>query len=118
MWPLYGTIKVTFKIDKGNNPLKVKAKTANVKFSNLKKKTQILKVSSVVKFSNKCQGTLTYNKVSGDKKISINKKTGKVTIKKGLKKGTYKVKVKIKAKGNANYLASAYKTVTFKIKIK
>ena len=45
------------------------------------------------------------------------KKTGKVTIKKGLKKGTYKVKVKIKANGNANYKASAFKTVTFKIKI-
>jgi|GEM_PF-2281194 hypothetical protein len=113
-----GTAKVTFKINKAANPLKVKAKTAKVKFSKLKKKAQKLKVTKVVKFTKKGQGTLTYKKVKGNKKISINKKTGKVTIKKGLKKGTYKVKVKIKAKGNANYKASAFKTVTFKIKVK
>lgn len=113
-----GTTKVTFKINKAANPLKVKAKTVKVKFSKLKKKAQKLKVTKVVKFTKKGQGTLTYKKVKGNKKIYINKKTGKVTIKKGLKKGTYKVKVKIKANGNTNYLASAFKTVIFKIKIK
>ena len=44
--------------------------------------------------------------------------TGKVTVKKGLKKGTYNVKVKVKALGNNNYKASVTKTVTFKVKIK
>ena len=53
-----------------------------------------------------------------NKKITIAKKTGKVTVKKGLKKGTYKVKVIVKAKGNTNYKASAVKTVTFTIRIK
>ncbi len=113
-----GTAKVTFKINKATNPLKVKGKTVKVKFSKLKKKAQKLKVTKVVKFTKKGQGTLTYKKVKGNKKITINKKTGKVTIKKGLMKGTYNVKVKIKAKGNANYMASAFKTFTFKIKIK
>jgi len=113
-----GTAKKTFKINKAANPLAVKAKTVKVKFSAVKKKAQALAVSKVVTFSKKGQGTLTYAKVSGDKKITINKKTGKVTVAKGLKKGTYKVKVKIKAKGNTNYKASAYKTVTFKIVIK
>ena len=46
----------------------------------------------------------------------INKKTGKVTIKKGLKKGSYKVKVKITAAGNQIY-KKATKTVVFKIKV-
>ena len=109
---------VVITVNKAANPLKVKAKTVKVKFSKLKKKAQTLKVTQVVKFTKKGQGTLTYKKVKGNKKITINKKTGKVTIKKGLKKGTYKVKVKIKANGNANYNASAFKTVTFKIKIK
>ena len=113
-----GTEKVTFKINKAANPLKVKAKTVKVKFSKLKKKAQKLKATNVVKFTKKGQGTLTYKKVKGNKKITINKKTGKVTIKKGLNKGTYKVKVKIQAKGNANYMASAFKTFTFKIIIK
>ena len=48
----------------------------------------------------------------------ISKKTGKLVIKKGLKKGTYKVKVKVKASGNANYKASGWKSVIFKIKVK
>ncbi|WP_406533692.1 hypothetical protein [Methanobrevibacter sp.] len=113
-----GTTKATFKINKAANPLKVKAKTAKVKLSKLEKKAQKLKVTKVVKFTKKGQGTLTYKKVKGNKKITINKKTGKVTVAKGLKKGTYKVKVKIKAKGNANYKASTFKTVTFKIVIK
>ena len=113
-----GTVKATFKINKAANPLKVKAKTAKIKFSTLKNKKQVLAVSKVIKFTKKGQGTLTYVKSTGNKKITINKKTGKVTVAKGLKKGTYKVKVKIKAKGNANYKASAYKAVTFKIIVK
>ena len=113
-----GTAKVTFKINKAANPLTVKGKTVKVKFSKLKKKAQKLKVTKAVKFTKKGQGTLTYKKVKGNKKITVNKKNGKVTIKKGLKKGTFKVKVKIKANGDANYEASSFKTVTVKIKVK
>ena len=61
---------------------------------------------------------MAYVKKKGSKKITINRKTGKVTVKKGLKKGTYKVKVKVRAAGNSNYKASGWKTVTFKVKIK
>ena len=100
------------------NPLKIQAKTATVKYSKVKKKAQTLKATQVIQFTNKGKGTLSYKKVSGNKKITINQKTGKVTIKKGLKKGTYKVKVKVKAAGNANYKASAWKTVTFTVKVK
>ena len=75
-------------------------------------------MTKVVRFTKKGVGSLTFKKVKGNKKIKVNKKTGKITIKKGLKKGTYKVKMKIRAKGNKNYKASSYKTVTFKIKVK
>ena len=109
---------IAWTINKAANPLTIKAKTATVKYSNLQKKAQVLSVSKVITFTKKGQGTLTYTKSSGNKNITINKKTGKVTIKKGLKKGTYKVKVKVKAAGNTNYKASAVKTVTFSIKVK
>ena len=52
------------------------------------------------------------------KYFKISKRYGTVTVKKGLKKGTYKIKVKIKAGGNTNYKQSAVKTVTFKIRVK
>ena len=81
----------------------------------------------MIRFTKKGQGKMTYTltsakkgKKSFKKYFKINKSTGKVTIKKNkkMKKGTYKVKVKVKAAGNSNYNASAWKTVTFKIKVK
>ena len=66
------------------------------------------------------QGKVTYKIVSVNKKrkyFKIDANTGKVTIKKKLKKGTYKIKCSVFAAGNANY-KKATKTVTFKIKVK
>lgn len=112
-----GGTKAEYKINKAMNPLSVKAKTAKVKFSDLKKKTQKLDISKVLKMVKKGQGIVTYTKSKGNKKITINKNTGKVTVKKGLKKGKYTVKVTVKAAGDKNYNAIT-KTVSFKIKVK
>lgn len=103
--------------DKMTNALSVKSKTAKVKYKKLKKKAQKLKVSKVIRFVKKGDGKVSYAKLSGNKKIRVNGKTGQVTIKKGLKKGTYKVKVKVKAAGNAACKPSA-KTVTIRIRVK
>ncbi len=99
------------------NPLSVKGQTAVVSFKKLKKKNQVLKASKVIRTLKKGAGTVSYTRASGNKKIVINKKTGKVTVKKGLKKATYKVRVKVRAAGNSRYKA-AEKSVTFRIKVK
>lgn len=112
-----GTITKTFIITKKANPLNVTGKTAKVKVKKLKKKKQTLKVAKVLKGIKTGKGKLSYAKVSGSKKIVINKKTGKVTVKKRLKKGTYPVKVKVTAAGN-KYFESATQVATFKIKVK
>lgn len=96
--------------------LKASGKTASVKSSALKKKKKTLKRSAVISISS-AAGQVTYVKTSGNKKISINKNTGKVTIKKGLKKGKYKVKVIVQDAGNENYEASAV-NVTFTVRVK
>ena len=107
------------KKDKAANTLAVKAKKVKVKFKKLKKKAKKI---NVVTLTNKGQGALTYQ-IAGVKKakfkkyFKINKKTGKLTIKKKLKKGTYKVKVKVLAAGN-NTNKPIAKTVTVKIKVK
>jgi hypothetical protein len=103
-------------LPKSANTLAVKAKTATVKLSKLKKKNQTVALNKVLTVRN-AKGKVTYAKSSGNKKITINKTTGKVTVKKGLKKGTYKVKVKVSAAGNNDYKPGA-KTVTLKIKVK
>lgn len=124
----YGKMVFNFKkasVIKAANPLTIKPKTATVKYSKLKKKTQTLAVTKVIKFTKDAKDKKTYTlssakkgKKSFKKYFKIDKSTGKVTVKKGLKKGTYKVKVKVKALGNDKYKASAWKTVTFKVKVK
>jgi len=105
--PLFDYVKVGKK-----NPMTVKTKT--LKASKKKTKKFKTKKAFVVK---KAKGKVTYTKVKGNKKIKI-AKNGKVTVKKGLKKGkTYKVKVKVSTPGTATYL-SKEKTVTLKVKIK
>ena len=115
MQDYYGTI--TFVMSTVANPLLVKGKTAKVRYSKLKKKAQTLKVSKVIQFVTPGEGAMSYKKVSGNKKITINKKTGKVTVKKGLKKGTYKVKVSVQAAGGDGFYPSELKPVTFKVKV-
>ena len=110
-----GTKALTFKINKAANTLSAKGKKPSVKAAKLKKKNQTVKRAKALAVRN-AQGAVTYKKTKGNKKITV-AKNGKITVKKGLKKGTYKVKIKVTAAGNANYKAKS-KTVTISIKIK
>ena len=120
-----GSKDLIFTIDKAANPLAISPKTATVKYSKLKKKTQTLDITKVMTFTKDANDQKTYTLSSAKKGsksfkkyFKVNSTTGKVTIKKGLKKGTYKVKVNVTAAGNDNYEKSAVQTVTFKIKVK
>lgn len=106
------SVKLTV-VNKEGNTLKVSVKAVTAKS---KKTTKITK-SKAFKISNP-QGALSFIKKSGDKKITINKKSGAITVKKGLKKNkTYKLKVKVNAAGTYKY-KPAEKTVTVKVKVK
>ena len=115
--------KVTVpKLAKKANTLTVKVKKPTVKYSKLKKKNQVIALKKAMTVS-KAQGTVTY-KLSSAKKGKKNfkkyfkvAKNGNITVKKGLKKGTYKVKIKVTAAGNSTYKAKT-KTVTVTIKVK
>ncbi|MBR0397322.1 MAG: hypothetical protein IJI10_03540 [Eubacterium sp.] len=86
--------------------------TKKLKASKLKKKKQTFKLKAKING----KGKVTFKKVSGNKKITISK-AGRVTVKKGLKKGTYKVKVKVSIAATGNYkAASATKTIKIKVK--
>ena len=98
------------------NTLSVKGKTVKAKKSKAKKKNQSFKVKKVLTIK-KAVGKVTYAKVSGNAKIVINKTTGKLTVMKKIKKGTYKVRITVKAAGNSVYAPSA-KTVIVKVKVR
>jgi hypothetical protein len=111
---VYGTAEYT--IAKAANTVTVKERTAKVNYKDLKWKSQTLLSDTVLTVSDPA-GKVTYTKLSGNKKITIESKTGNVKVKKGLKKGTYIVKVKVKAAGDENHRAAG-KTVTIRIIVK
>ena len=106
----------TFNFVRSANPMTVSPRTYKLKYKKIKKKAKAVARSKVLTIKN-AKGILTFKKLSGNKKILINAKNGVVTVKKKLKRGTYKVKVQVTSSGDANY-TKKIKTVTFKIKIK
>ncbi len=120
-----GHFSDSFEIVKGDNPLAIKGKTYSIRYSTLKKKTQVLAAGKIYSVTRKGAGKMSYALYSAKKGaksfkryFAVNKTTGKLTVKKGLKKGTYKVVVKAKAAGNSNYKASAQKAVTITITVR
>ena len=107
------TRTVTVKVTKGTPTITVKTTSKTLKADTVKKKAQTI----IPGVSINSKGKLSYKKTSGNKNITVNAKNGKLTVKKGTKKGTYKVKVKISAAAAGNYNAGS-KTVTFSIKVK
>ena len=110
----------TFKIGKASQSIKAKNVTKKytaaksikklgvAKTINLKKKAKV-SAKTEVKFKKA-------NKAGGSKIIVA--KDGTVTVKNGLKRGTYKVKVRLTASADANYKKAANKNITLKIVVK
>ena len=121
----YKYLKVPYKAEptpakvKKANTYKLKSKTVKIKYKKLKKKAKKVWGFRIL---SKGQGKKTYKivkvkKAKFKKYFKINKKTGKITVKKKLKKGTYKVKIKGTAAGDDNHEAKTL-TITAKIKVK
>ena len=104
---------LTIKIAKKAPTIKTKIGTKNLSYNALKKRAQVFILGTSVN----SKGTLTYKKLSGSSAVSVNSKTGKLTVKKGLKKGTYRVKVQIKSAAKGNYTAGS-RTVTVTVRVK
>lgn len=111
----------TFSIGKASQKIKAKNAKKTLKASKKTKrltKKKVVNLKKVAKVSAKTKMKFKKANKAGGSYITVNSKTGKVTAKKGLKKGTYKVKVKVKAAGDENYEESETMTVTFKVKVK
>ena len=106
-----GFAKITIR--KAAQSVKKIAPTAKAyKASVLKKKAQTF----VLKATKVGTGKVTFKKAAGNAKIVV-AANGKVTVKKGLKKGTYKVTVNVAVAGNANYAARKAVKKTFTVKV-
>jgi len=113
------TIIASTPAAKKANTMKVATKKLTAKAKTLKKKKVTYKANKLFTVKNP-KGTVTYKitkKASKAKNKIVIAKNGKITLKKGLKKGTYKFNVKVTAAGNASYKALS-KTVTATVKVK
>ena len=108
---------------KDANPMKVTASNKTRKAKTLKKKSVSFKAVTVKKAS----GTVAYKRTgiscvrklakNARARIKVNSRTGKITLKKGLKKGKYTLTIRVKAFGD-DYYNSGTKTVNVKITVK
>lgn len=101
--------------------LKAKGKTVKIKASKLKKKAVKIKGKTAIKISASA-GKLSYKKVSLTPKkyksyFTVNQRNGMITVKKKLKKGTYKLKIKVTASGDKTHEKKA-KNVICKIVVR
>lgn len=112
---LKGTNRVAFTIKKAPNTLRAAGKKPGVSASVLKKKKVVLSRSKAIQVTG-AKGKVTCKKITGSKKITVSS-NGRITLAKGLKKGTYRIKVKVTAAGNSIYDKKS-KTVTVTITVK
>lgn len=103
------------KLSKKKNTLKASGKTVTVKYNSLKNKNQTIEKKKAFSIS-KAKGKVKFTKKSGNAKVTVSS-AGKVTVKKGLKKGIYEIKVKVTAAGNSTYKAGN-KIINVTIKVK
>lgn len=100
--------------------LVIKGRSVIVSAAKLKKMNLKIKASRAFRISG-AQGSVTYQKVSVNKKkyakkFTVNKTTGDITVKRGVKKGKYKLRVNVTAVGNYRYEPET-KTVTVTIRV-
>jgi len=104
------------KKSKKAQPMTVKAVAKTVSEKTLKNKKLTVAPITV----KKAKGIVTYKVTGGASKakkaLSLNIKTGKITVKKLTKKGTYIIKVRVNAAGTTVYKAGN-KTVTVTVKV-
>lgn len=107
-----------FTIAKAKNPLAVHAKALGVNSKTLASKTRTVKALAVSKAKGeKSFKVVKWTTKKAKKYFTVDKRTGKTTVRKGTPAGTYKFKVKVSADGNKSYKGGS-KTVTVRIGVK
>ena len=98
------------------NPMQVETHNRSVAQSVVKDGKKTFKKAIVVKDA---VGEVGFSKIAkgSSKCLSVNKKTGAVSVKKGTKAGTYKINVAVKAAGN-DFYESGSQRVIVKVHVK
>ncbi len=116
-----GTLTKKFKITKAKRTLAVSSEVEYVEYSSLKKKNVRIYAPIDIESDqfDEDEDEVTYTNLSTglSNRFKINKSSGIITVRKGTKKGNYKLRIKVTLKGNSVYKTIS-KKVTVKIKVK
>ena len=115
-----GKVIRNFKIVKAPQTIKAKNVSRKARASATTKrlaKERAYNLKELAKVSAKTKVQFAKANNAGGKYIAVDANSGKVTVKEGLKVGTYHVKVKLTAKATASYKAAQPKTITFKLSV-
>ena len=115
--------EATVKVTKAAQRISAKSCTVTAKAKKSGKAKKLAKKVTVdlakkAKVSAKTKVAYKKANKAGGAKIAVAAKTGKVTLKKGLKAGIYKVKVRLTAPASTAYKAAAPKTISLTVKVK
>jgi len=108
-----GSGSASFKITKAPNSMKITDKALTQTISKNEKQATVIDIKKCFTVSN-AAGTVTYKKTAGSNYVTVDSKTGKLTVQKGTPRSTQTVKIQVTAAGNNNYLA---KSITKVVKV-
>ncbi len=99
----------------------MKGRSVTLKAVRLKKRAQTIRRKKAVAVT-KAKGKVTYrlagvSKARYKKYFRVAKKTGKITVRRGLKKGRYRVKVRVTAAGKGSY-AKGSRTAAVRVRVR
>lgn len=105
-------VDASYTIKEADQKLTASPSKKTVRYSKVKKRTQYVTIKT-----SGAKGKLVYSKVSGSKYLKVSS-TGKISVKKKTKKGTYSIKVKVYAGSVSGKYNSAtiYKTIKVVVK--
>ena len=114
-------VTVTESSPKLKNTLRVKGRRVTLKAARLKKRAQTIRRRKAVAVT-KAKGKVTYrlagvSKARYKKYFRVAKKTGKITVRRGLKKGRYRVKIRVTAAGKGRY-AKGSRTAAVRVRVR
>lgn len=95
------------------NPMIVTYRNRTISAKKLKKGSKLVKAITVKKAKNKVR----FTKKSGSRCLSVNRKNGRIKVKKGTKKGLYNIRIKVSASRSREYM-DAEKSVYIKIRVR
>ena len=108
-------IDVEYSVKLRDNPIRVTSQWTKIKQADLKSEKAVYKCEDIILVEN-AVGKVSFKQTGEKKNITVDK-DGNVTVKKGLKPGTYSTDVEVTAAGDGVMSDKSTRTITVNIEV-